>query len=87
MIKTILNFRICKKDFSCYIEDIVNITPLNSQGKMKMPDSDYAVLREFLALPHKAELVLEKFAALPGAIRKKGGDNPIFIIMLPIFIH
>ena len=42
-------------------------------------ESACAVLREFLALPHRAELVLEKFAALPGAIRKAGDKGEGFV--------
>ena len=40
---------------------------------------DLAVLREFLALPHRADAVLEKFAALPGALHRSGGEKEGFV--------
>ena len=40
---------------------------------------DIEVLREFLALPHRAEPVLEKFADLPGAVKKTGGAREGFV--------
>ena len=40
---------------------------------------DFEVLREFLALPQRAEPVLEKFAALPGAVKKTGGELEGFV--------
>lgn len=41
--------------------------------------SDFQVLREFLAMPHRALPVLEKFAALPGAVAKTGQDMEGFV--------
>ena len=40
---------------------------------------NHAALREFLALPHRAAAVLDKFAALPEAVRKSGGDGEGFV--------
>ncbi len=40
--------------------------------------SDCSVLKEFLALPHRADPVLEKFAALPG-LRRSGGGKKNFV--------
>ena len=40
---------------------------------------DFEALREFLALPQRAEPVLEKFAALPGAVKKTGGELEGFV--------
>lgn len=40
---------------------------------------DNTVLKEFLALPHRASAVLEKFAALPGAVRRSGGQGEGFV--------
>lgn len=42
-------------------------------------EAPFAVLREFLALPHNANAVLEKFAALPNAVRKTGGPKEGFV--------
>ena len=41
--------------------------------------SEIVVLKEFLSLPHRASAVLEKFAALPGAVRKSGGEEEGFV--------
>lgn len=43
--------------------------------------SDYRVLRDFLALPHRADAVLERFAALPRAIRKTCGPGEGFVYL------
>ena len=40
---------------------------------------DHRILKEFLALPHRADAVLEKFAALPGASRRSGGPAEGFV--------
>ena len=41
--------------------------------------SDLEVLKEFLALPHRASAVLDRFAALPEAVRKSGGGEKGFV--------
>lgn len=41
--------------------------------------SEIVVLKEFLSLPHRASTVLDKFAALPGAVRKSGGEGEGFV--------
>ena len=41
--------------------------------------SDLEVLREFLSLPHQSSAVLDKFAALNGAVRKSGGEEKGFV--------
>ena len=41
--------------------------------------SEIEVLKEFLALPHRASAVLDKFAALPRAVRKSGGEEEGFV--------
>ena len=46
---------------------------------MKSYESDCAVLKDFLLLPHRAETVLERFAALPGFVRKAGNGNEGFV--------
>lgn len=46
---------------------------------MSVCDADYDVLREYLACPHNGESVLEKFAVLPGAVRKTGGKKEGFV--------
>ncbi|MBQ9336750.1 MAG: M28 family peptidase [Lentisphaeria bacterium] len=45
---------------------------------MEKHQPDLDVLREFLALPHRAECVLDKFAGSPG-IRKSGGGKKNFV--------
>lgn len=45
--------------------------------------TDYRVLREFLALPHRAEAVLDKFAALPGAVSEANGPLEGFVYVPP----
>ena len=40
---------------------------------------DYVTLREFLALPHRADAVSDKFAALPGAVKRTGGEKEGFV--------
>ena len=49
------------------------------RGGMENNRSDHVILREFLALPHRAEAVLEKFSALPGALRRSGGEREGFV--------
>lgn len=44
---------------------------------------DFEVLREFLALPHRAEPVLERFSALPGAVKETGGELEGFVYVPP----
>ncbi len=41
--------------------------------------SEIVVLKESLSLPHRASAVLDKFAALPGAVRKSGGEKEGFV--------
>ena len=40
---------------------------------------DIEVLKEFLSLPHRASAVLDRFAALPGAVRRSGGGSENFV--------
>ena len=49
------------------------------------PDTanDIGALREFLALPLRAEPVLEKFSHLPGAVKKTGGELEGFVYVPP----
>ena len=49
------------------------------ENHMEKHSTDLQVLKEFLALPHRAEPVLEKFAALPGALKRSGGDGEGFV--------
>ena len=46
---------------------------------MEKCQNDYDILNEFLSLPHCGEAVLEKFAALPGAVRHSGGELEGFV--------
>lgn len=41
--------------------------------------SEIVILKEFLSLPHRASAVLDKFAALDGAVRKSGGGEKGFV--------
>ncbi|MBR4664053.1 MAG: hypothetical protein IKO93_09280, partial [Lentisphaeria bacterium] len=43
--------------------------------------SDYMVLRDFLALPHRADAVFERFAALPGAVRDTCAPGEGFVYL------
>ena len=40
---------------------------------------DHQVLRDYLALPHRAAAVFERFAALPGAVRETGAPGEGFV--------
>ena len=42
-------------------------------------ESDCAVLKDFLSLPHRSEILLERFAALPEFVRKKGNEKEGFV--------
>ena len=46
---------------------------------MKNDPSDEIVLKEFLALPHRPAAVLERFAALPGAVSRSGSGKEGFV--------
>lgn len=46
---------------------------------MESQRSDLDVLREFLAMPHRSAAVLDKFAALPRAVRRSGCRQTGFV--------
>ena len=60
-------------------ERILTICDAPRRNTLKTEDYELKLLKEFLALPHHCEDVLETFADLPGAVRKSGGFGEGFV--------